>query len=54
MVMTRAQVDNLSREELIEELIKFLDITDKLNCLNSRFQDSIKKYDKLNCELLIS
>ena len=54
MVLTRAQVDNLSREELIKELIKFLDITDKLNCLNSRFQDFIKKCDKLNSELLIS
>ena len=54
MVLTRAQVDNLSTEELIEELIKFLDITDKLSCLNSRFQDFIKKCDKLNSELLIS
>ena len=34
MVLTRAQVDNLSREEL-EELLKFSDITGKLNGLNS-------------------
>ena len=54
MVLTRAQVDNLSREELIEELLKFSDITDKLNGLNNRFDDFIKKYDELNSELLIS
>ena len=63
MVLTRAQVDHLSREELIEELIKFSDIeelikfsdiTDKLNGLNNRFDDFIKKYDELNSELLIS
>ena len=52
--MTRAQVDNLSREELIEEFLKFSDITDKVNGLNNRFEDFIKKYDELHYELLIS
>ena len=42
------QVDDLSREELIEELLKCSDITDKLNGLNNRFKDFIKKYDELN------
>ena len=54
MVLTRAQVDNLSREELIEELLKFSDITDKFNGLNNRFDEFIKIYDELNSELLIS
>ena len=54
MLLTRAQVDSLSREELIEELLKFSVITDQLIGLNSRFEDFIKKYDKLNSELLIS
>ena len=54
MILTRAQADNLSREELIEELLKFSDITDKLNGLNNQFEDSIKKYDELHSELLIS
>ena len=35
MVLTRAKVDNLSKEELIEELLKLSDITDQLNGLNS-------------------
>ena len=54
MLLARVQVDNLSREQLIEELLKFSDITDQLNGLNSRFEDFIKKYDKLNSELLVS
>ena len=53
MILRRAQVD-LSREELIEKLIRFSDITDQPNGLNSRFKDFIKKYYKLNSELLIS
>ena len=52
--MTRVQVGNLSREELIEELLKFSDITDQPSGLNSRFEDFIKKHDKLNSELLLS
>ena len=54
MVLARAQVDNLSREELIEELFKFCGITVQLSGLNSQFEDFIKKYNKLNSELLIS
>ena len=48
MVLTRAQVDNL-----IKEFLRFSDITDQLNGLNSRFVDFIKKCDKLNSELVI-
>ena len=47
MVLARAQVDNLSREELIEELLKILDITDQLNGMNSRFDDFIKTVRQL-------
>ena len=35
-------------------MLKFSDITDQLNGLNSWFEDYIKKYDKLNSELLVS
>ena len=35
-------------------MLKFSDITDKLNSLNSRFEYFIKKDDNLNSELLIS
>ena len=53
MVLKRAQVDNLSREKLIEELLNFSDVIDKLNGLNNQFEDFIKKYDELQSELLI-
>ena len=35
MVLIGAEVNNLSREELIEELLKFSDITNQLNGLNN-------------------
>ena len=38
VVWTRAQVDTLSREELIEEMLMFSDITDQLNGLNCRLR----------------
>ena len=44
----------MRRTHTIEKLLKFSDITDKLNGLNSRFEDFIKRYGKLNSELLIS
>ena len=53
MVLTRPQADNLSREELIEKILKFPDIFDKLNNLFSRFESFIKQ-DKLNSKLLIT
>ena len=44
----------MRRTHTIEKLLKFSDITDKLNGLNSRFEDFIERYGKLNSELLIS
>ena len=38
MVFTRSQIENLSREELIEELVKLSDITDRLKNLTNKFQ----------------
>ena len=38
IILAMAQVDNLSREE---QLLKFSDIIDKLNGLNSWFEDVI-------------
>ena len=42
MILKRAQVDNLVTEELIEELLKFPDITNQLNGLNSWFEGFIE------------
>ena len=38
MVFTRSQIENLSREELIEELVKLSDITDRLKELTDKFE----------------
>ena len=40
MALTRALVDNISREEPMEEWLKFPDIAGQPNGLNSRFKDS--------------
>ena len=54
MVLTRAQLDSLSKEELVEEFLKFSNITDQLQSLTKRFDDFIEKYDILHSELLVS
>ena len=54
MVFTRAQLDTLSREQLVEELIKCLNIADQLKILTHWFDDIVCKYDKWQTELVIS
>ena len=55
MTFTRAQLDTLSRKELVEELPKCPNIADQLKNLTDRFDDFVGKYDdKLQSELVIS
>ena len=51
MVRTRSQLENLSKEELIEELISVEDISSKLSDLTSRFNDFLRWYELLSSEL---
>ena len=51
MVFTRAQLDTLSREDLVKELIKFSNIVDQLKNLTDWFDDFVGKYEKLQSEL---
>ena len=53
MVQTRSQLENRSKEELIDELIGVQDISLKLSDLNSRFDDFLRRYDILNSELTV-
>ena len=54
MVFTRSQIKNLSREELIEELVKLSDITDRLKELTDKFDDFSKKYKELKSYLVVT
>ena len=48
MVRTRSQLENLSKEELIDELISVEDISSKLSDLTSRFDDFLRRYEVLS------
>ena len=54
MVRTRSQLENLSKKELIEELISVEDISSKLSDLTNRFDDFLRRYEILNSELTVS
>ena len=54
MVQTKSQLENLSKEELIDELISMEHISSKLSDLTSRFNDFLRRYEVLSSELTIS
>ena len=45
MVRTRSQLENLSKEELIEEPITVEDITSKLSDLSNRFDGFLRRFE---------
>ena len=54
MVRTRSQLENLSKEELIEELINVDDITSKISDLKNRIDDFLKRFEVVSSELAIT
>ena len=48
MIRTRSQLENLSKEELTDELISVEDISSKLSVLTSRFDDFLRRYEVLS------
>ena len=54
MIRTRSLLENLSKEELTEELISVEDISSKLSGLTSRFDDFLRQYEILSSELTVS
>ena len=54
MVLTRSQIENLTREELIEELLQLSDISYHLKALNHRFDTFAAKHEELKSALLIT
>ena len=56
MVLTQSQYENMSKEELIQELTDIKssfvnDINTKLSTLGEKFNDFLLKYDNVNSEL---
>ena len=54
MVRTRSQLENLSKEELIEELITVDDITSKISDLTNRFDDFLRRFEVVSPDLAIT
>ena len=54
MVVTRSQLENLSKDELIDRLLQIENIEDKLEHLNKQFDDFLGKYNELHSELQVS
>ena len=58
MVRTRSQLENLSKDELIDEILSLEnfknDINTKFSELNDRFNDFQEKYEMINSNLSIS
>ena len=54
MVVTRSQLENLSKDELIDRLLQVENIEDKLEHLNKRFNNFLGKYNELHSELQVS
>ena len=53
-MLTRSQIENLSREELIEELLQLSDISIQLKALNDGFDTFASKHEELKSDLLIT
>ena len=54
MVVTRSQLENLSKDKLIDRLLQIVNIEDKLEHLNKQFDDFLGKYNELHSELQVS
>ena len=47
-------MENLSKEELIEELITVIDITSKISDLRNRSDDFLRRFEVVSSELAIT
>ena len=53
MVRTRSQLENLSKEELIEELISVDDVSSKLSHLSNRLNKFLRRLEVVSSDLAI-
>ena len=54
MVRTRSQLEHLSKDELIDELMSIEDISSKLVNLMTQFDDFTRRFEILSSELAVS
>ena len=54
MVQTRSQLENLSKEELIDELITVDDISSELSDLSNQFNDFLSRFEVASSDLVIA
>ena len=54
MVQSRSQLESLSKEELIEELITFDHISTKLSKLSDRFDEFLRGFEVFSSDLVIT
>ena len=54
MVWTRSQLENLSKEELIEELITVDDVTSNISDWTNRFDDFLRRFEVVSSDLAIT
>ena len=54
VVLTRKQLEKLTKEELIDELLTLNSIHEDLANLTSRFDESLEKYARVESELSVS
>ena len=54
MVLTRSKLKELSKEELIEKLLSFDNLSEKINDLTKKMDNFATKFDRVFSELQIS
>ena len=53
MVFTRIKLNELSKDELLEELLRFDNLSEKINDLTKKMDDFATKFDRAFLELQI-
>ena len=54
MVRARSQLEHLSKDKLIDELMSYDDISSRLANLTTRFDDFTRRFEILSSELAVS
>ena len=53
-VLTRSQIENMSHEELVENLVAMSDVSSQIQSLATKFSNLMEKFDQVSSELSIT